>query len=87
VATVLSGTVRTTTDGRPISEARVTLLDPAGDVVGITLTAEDGSYAFTNLEGDQYTVIAAGYPAQATPLTLDATRQDAFDLTLAHDEG
>ncbi|MFF1928164.1 carboxypeptidase regulatory-like domain-containing protein [Streptomyces sp. NPDC058228] len=87
VAPVLSGTVRTAIDGRPISEARVTLLDPVGDVVGITLTAEDGSYVFTDLEADRYTVVAAGYPAQAAPLTLDATGQDAFDLTLAHDEG
>ncbi|WP_457493121.1 hypothetical protein [Streptomyces sp. P5_D11] len=54
-----------------------------GDVVGITLTAEDGSYAFTDLEADRYTVVAAGYPARAAPLTLDATGQDAFDLTLA----
>ncbi|WP_328890986.1 carboxypeptidase regulatory-like domain-containing protein [Streptomyces sp. NBC_00316] len=86
VATGLSGTVRTTTDGRPIPEARVTLLDPAGDVVGVTLTDEDGSYAFTDLEGAHYTLVAAGYPAQATPLTLDGTGQDAFHLTLAHDE-
>ncbi|MFE2688810.1 carboxypeptidase-like regulatory domain-containing protein [Streptomyces mirabilis] len=48
---MLRGTVRSSTpDGRPVSEARVTLLDPAGDVVGIALTAEDGSYAFTGLE-------------------------------------
>ncbi|WP_327249298.1 carboxypeptidase-like regulatory domain-containing protein [Streptomyces sp. NBC_01320] len=70
-----------------MSEARVTLLDLAGEVVGSTLTAEDGSYAFTDLEGDHYTVVAAGYPAQATPLTLDATGPAAFDLMLAHNEG
>jgi hypothetical protein len=88
VAPVLRGTVRSsTTDGRPVSEVRVTLLDPAGDVVGIALTGEDGSYAFTGLEADQYTVVAAGYPARAASLTLGATGQDAFDLTLAHDEG
>ncbi|MFJ8509586.1 carboxypeptidase regulatory-like domain-containing protein [Streptomyces avermitilis] len=86
VPTVLSGTVRTTTDGRPVPEARVTLLDPAGDVVGVTLTAEDGSYAFTDLEGDHYTLVATGYPARTTPLTLDGTGRGAFDLTLAHDE-
>jgi hypothetical protein len=86
-AIALRGTVRTTAGGRPISEARVTLLDPGGDVVGMTLTAEDGSYAFTDLDGDRYTVVAAGYPAQAAPLALDGTGKDAFDLTLAHDEG
>ncbi|MFE2971783.1 carboxypeptidase regulatory-like domain-containing protein [Streptomyces sp. NPDC059340] len=92
VAPVLRGTVRSSsssssTDGRPVSEARVTLLDPAGDVVGIALTGEDGSYAFTGLEADQYTVVAAGYPARAASLTLCDTGQDAFDLTLAHDGG
>ncbi|MET8400676.1 carboxypeptidase regulatory-like domain-containing protein [Streptomyces sp900116325] len=87
VAPVLSGTVRTATDGRPIPEAQVTLLDPEGDVVGSTLTAEDGSYAFTDLEADRYTVVAAGYPARATLLTLDVTDRGAFDLTLAHGEG
>ncbi|MET7354373.1 carboxypeptidase regulatory-like domain-containing protein [Streptomyces mirabilis] len=88
VAPVLRGTVRSSTpDGRPVSEARVTLLDPAGDVVGIALTAEDGSYAFTGLEADQYTVVVAGYPARAASLTLHADGQDAFDLMLAHDEG
>ncbi|MCO6011051.1 carboxypeptidase regulatory-like domain-containing protein [Actinoallomurus purpureus] len=85
--TVLKGTVRTTTDGRPISQARVTLLDPAGNVVGKTLTAEDGSYAFTDLERDHYTVVAAGYLAQTAPFTLDDSDHDAFDLTLAHEEG
>ncbi|MFE0516012.1 carboxypeptidase regulatory-like domain-containing protein [Streptomyces sp. NPDC058964] len=85
-ATVLRGTVRTSTDGRPISEARITLLDPAGDVVGTTLTAEDGSYSFTDLAGDRYTVVAAGYPARATVLRLDGSGQDVFDLTLAYEK-
>ncbi|MGW3028072.1 SLAC1 family transporter [Streptomyces sp. NPDC001221] len=84
--TVLKGTVRSTTDGRPVSQARVTLLNPAGDVVGDTLTAEDGSYAFADLERDQYTVVAAGYPARSTPVTLEGSGHDAFDLTLAHEE-
>nr|WP_189905616.1 carboxypeptidase regulatory-like domain-containing protein [Streptomyces spiralis] len=86
-ATELRGTVRTTAGGRPIPEARVTLIDPAGDVVGVTLTAADGSYAFTDLAGDRYTVVAAGYPAQAMPLSLDGSGQGVFDLTLAHEEG
>jgi tellurite resistance protein TehA-like permease len=85
--TVLKGTVRSTAEGRPISQARVTLLGPAGDVVGNTVTADDGSYAFTDLERDRYTVVAAAYWAQATPLTLDGSGHHAFDLTLAHEEG
>jgi tellurite resistance protein TehA-like permease len=84
---VLKGTVRATAEGRPVSQARVTLLGPAGDVVGNTVTAEDGSYAFTDLERDRYTVVAAAYWAQATPLSLDGSGHHAVDLTLAHEEG
>jgi hypothetical protein len=62
-------------------------LDLAGDVVGVAVTAEDGSYVFTGLEADRYTVVAAGYPARAASLTLDAAGEDAFDLTLVHEEG
>jgi MFS family permease len=85
-AAALSGTVRATADGRPLADARVTLLDPAGHVVGITRTAADGGYAFTDLDGDHYTVIAAGYPPQATTLTLESSGRDDFDLTLTHEE-
>ncbi|MCX4403606.1 carboxypeptidase regulatory-like domain-containing protein [Streptomyces sp. NPDC059837] len=87
-APVLRGTVRGSSGGgRPVSEARVTVLDLAGDVVGVAVTAEDGSYVFTGLEADRYTVVAAGYPARAASLTLDAAGEDAFDLTLVHEEG
>ncbi|MET8786494.1 carboxypeptidase regulatory-like domain-containing protein [Streptomyces sp. NPDC004589] len=84
-STVLTGTVRTTTGGRPVSDARVTLLDPAGDVVAMTLTGEDGSYSFSDLESDRYTVVTAGYPAQASLLMLDGSGRNAFDPTLTHE--
>ncbi|WP_084730072.1 MFS transporter, partial [Streptacidiphilus neutrinimicus] len=50
----LRGTVRTTA-GRPVADARVTLLDAAGAVVAAALTGEDGAFRFTDLEPGEYT--------------------------------
>ncbi|MDH6226146.1 MULTISPECIES: MFS transporter [Streptomyces] len=67
----------------PLADARVTLLDAAGNVVSTATTGEDGAYAFADLDGGDYTVIATGYPPVATTLTV---RQDVEDHTveLAH---
>ncbi len=80
----ISGTVRTS-DGRPLDDARVTLLDPAGNVVGTATTGTDGEYGFTDLDGGDYTVIASGYAPVATPLRLEAEGRDDFDIDLGHD--
>lgn len=45
--------------GRPLGDARVTLLDAAGDVVATTTTGYDGAYAFSDLDGGPFTLIAA----------------------------
>ncbi|MGW0602387.1 MFS transporter [Streptomyces sp. NPDC002640] len=67
----------------PLPDARVTLLDAAGNVIGTATTGEDGVYAFADLDSGDYTVIATGYPPVATTLTV---RQDVEDHTveLAH---
>ena len=57
------------TDDGPLADARVTLLDAAGNVIGTATTGEDGEYAFADLTGGQYTVIATGYPPVASTLT------------------
>jgi protocatechuate 3,4-dioxygenase beta subunit len=80
----ITGTVRTA-DGRPLDDARVTLLDPAGNVVGTATTGTDGEYGFTDLNGGDYTVIASGYAPVATPLRLEAEGQEDFDIDLSHD--
>ncbi len=80
----ISGTVRTT-DGRPLDDARVTLLDPSGNVVGTATTGNDGEYGFSDLDGGEYTVIASGYAPVATPLRLEAEGRDDFDVDLGHD--
>ncbi|MFK4103665.1 MFS transporter [Streptomyces sp. NPDC019531] len=68
----------------PLADARVTLVDAAGNVVGTATTGADGAYAFTDLDGGEYTVIATGYPPQATALTVNGPAVDGHDIELAH---
>ncbi|MCT9930785.1 MFS transporter [Planotetraspora sp. A-T 1434] len=77
----LRGTVRVK-GGGPLLDARVTLLDPAGNVVGTATTGEDGEYGFADLANGQYTVIATGYPPVAD--TVNLTGEDAHDMWLGH---
>ncbi|WP_318202557.1 MFS transporter [Streptomyces sp. SCL15-4] len=68
----------------PLADARVTLVDQAGNVVGTATTGTDGAYAFTDLNGGEYTVIATGYPPVATALTVTGPGVDGHDIELAH---
>ncbi|MEU1499740.1 MFS transporter [Streptomyces sp. NPDC005732] len=78
----LQGVVRA--PGGPLPDARVTLVDAAGNVVGTARTGTDGAYAFTDLDGGEYTVIATGYPPTATALTVGGHGVDDHDIALAH---
>ncbi|WP_372350136.1 MFS transporter [Streptomyces sp. KL116D] len=78
----VQGTVRAA--GRTLNDARVTLIDAAGNVVATSTTGEDGAYAFTDLDGGEYTVIATGYPPVATHLTVQGSGVDGHDIELAH---
>ncbi|MFE7658437.1 MFS transporter [Streptomyces bottropensis] len=78
----LQGVVRA--PGGVLADARVTLVDAAGNVVGSATTGADGAYAFTDLDGGEYTVIATGYPPVATALTVAAPGVDGHDIELAH---
>jgi EmrB/QacA subfamily drug resistance transporter len=80
----IRGTVRAR-GGVPLNDARVTLLDAAGNVVGTTTTGDDGAYAFADLIGGQYTLIATGYPPVADTVTINGPDDDR-DLLLAHAE-
>ncbi|MER6706251.1 MFS transporter [Streptomyces fumanus] len=68
----------------PLADARVTLVDAAGNVVGTATTGSDGAYAFTDLDSGEYTVIATGYPPVATALTVTGHGADGHDIELAH---
>ncbi|KUO07815.1 MFS transporter [Streptomyces sp. DSM 15324] len=76
------GTIRGA--GAPLGDARVTLVDPAGNVVASTTTGGDGTYAFCDLDGGPYTVIATGYPARASGVSLGGGDVDDHDIELAH---
>ncbi|MFD4257085.1 MFS transporter [Streptomyces sp. NPDC058534] len=68
----------------PLADARVTLVDAAGNVAGTATTGADGAYAFTDLDAGEYTVIATGYPPVATALTVAGPGADGHDIELAH---
>ncbi|GAA2418088.1 MFS transporter [Streptomyces daghestanicus] len=70
--------------GGPLNDARVTLVDAAGNVVASATTGEDGGYAFTDLDGGEYTVMAAGYPPKATNLTVHGSGVQSHDIELSH---
>jgi uncharacterized protein YfaS (alpha-2-macroglobulin family) len=78
----LRGVVRA--PGGAPADARVTLVDAAGNVVGTATTDAEGAYTFTDLDGGEYTVIATGYPPVATALTVTGPGVDGHDIELAH---
>ncbi len=80
---VLRGVVRAPS-GRPVEDARVTLLDAAGNVVDSVTTGADGVFRFVDLAAGSYTVIAAGYPPVATVLQLAGGGRTERDLELGH---
>lgn len=82
---LLRGTVRAP-GGRPVEEARVTLLDAAGNVVDSVTTAADGVFRFVDLAAGEYTVIAAGYPPVATVLRLAGGGRTERDVQLGHED-
>ncbi|MFI1072702.1 MFS transporter [Streptomyces puniciscabiei] len=81
------GGVVSTANGRPLDDAKVTLLDSAGNVVGTTITGSDGVYGFTDLDGGEYTVIASGYAPVAASVRLDGSGVTGLDVELSHEEG
>ncbi|WP_326719725.1 MFS transporter [Streptomyces sp. NBC_00243] len=82
---VLRGTVRAG-GGRPVEDARVTLLDAAGNVVDTLTTGADGTFRFVDLSSGEYTVIAAGYPPVATVLQVAGGGRTERDLQLGHED-
>ncbi|MFD5366644.1 MFS transporter [Streptomyces sp. NPDC127103] len=82
---VLRGTVRAG-GGRPVEDARVTLLDAAGNVVDTLTTGADGTFRFVDLSSGEYTVIAAGYPPVATVLQVAGGGRTERDLQLGHQD-
>ncbi|MET8181608.1 MFS transporter [Streptomyces sp. NPDC005336] len=85
-AAQVRGTVRDR-GGRPLEDARVSLLDASGDVVGQCVTGEDGVFGFEGLTGEQYTVVASGYAPATRPVTVggaEGTEARNIDFLLTH---
>ncbi|MEU3947604.1 MFS transporter [Streptomyces sp. NPDC029526] len=82
---VLRGTVRGS-GGRAVEDARVTLLDAAGNVVDTLTTGADGIFRFVDLSSGEYTVIAAGYPPVATVLQMAGGGRTERNLQLGHED-
>ncbi|MFD3646531.1 MFS transporter [Streptomyces cyaneofuscatus] len=81
---LVRGVVRAGSARGPLADARVTLIDAAGNVVATATTGEDGAYAFTDLDAGEYSVIATGYPPVAGALTVTGKGVDGHDIELAH---
>ncbi|MYQ54331.1 MULTISPECIES: MFS transporter [unclassified Streptomyces] len=81
---LVRGVVRAGSDPAPLSDARVTLIDAAGNVVATSTTGEDGVYAFTDLDAGEYSLLASGYPPVAGSLTVTGGGIDGHDIELAH---
>ncbi|MER6673305.1 MFS transporter [Streptomyces sp. NPDC000983] len=81
---VLRGTVRAG-GGRPAEDARVTLLDAAGNVADTLTTGPDGTFRFVDLSSGEYTVIATGYPPVASVLRVAGGGRTERDLQLGHE--
>ncbi|MFG2407175.1 DHA2 family efflux MFS transporter permease subunit [Streptomyces brevispora] len=81
---LVQGVVRAGTGLRPLPDARVTLIDAAGNVIAGSTTGEDGAYAFTDLDAGEYSVVATGYPPVAGTLTVAGRGVDGHDIELVH---
>ncbi|WP_223885641.1 MSCRAMM family protein [Nocardia colli] len=77
---MLWGTVRA--DGRPVHNARITVVDWSGAPVGTTHTDADGRYTVADLPEGEYTVVARGYPLVTGQVTITGNQVD-HDIRLS----
>lgn len=80
----LGGVARAASTGNMLAEARVTLVDAAGNVVGVTLTDPDGNYVFSDIGDGDYTVVASGYPPVASAIHIAGGQNHALDVELGY---
>ncbi|WP_432510975.1 MFS transporter [Kineococcus sp. SYSU DK001] len=78
----LVGRVTAGRDGQALSEALVTLIDAAGDVVHRTTTGRDGGYQLTDLPPGQYTLTASSHAPATQTVTVRAGTTGNADLHL-----
>jgi EmrB/QacA subfamily drug resistance transporter len=81
----LEGSVRTRS-GEPVPDARITVLDAAGNVTAAAITGPDGTYRVGQLAAGEYTMIASGYPPVASMLRLTPGQARRTDVRLGYPE-
>ncbi|MBS2551612.1 DHA2 family efflux MFS transporter permease subunit [Catenulispora sp. NL8] len=82
----LIGTVRAWSTDSPLADARVMLMDGAGNVVATADSDPEGSFAFADLDAGEYTLIASGYPPVASAVQVDGRRDSRYDVQLGFPE-
>ncbi|WP_370367070.1 collagen binding domain-containing protein [Catenulispora sp. GP43] len=82
----LVGTVRAWSTDSPLADARVMLMDGAGNVVATADSDPEGSYAFADLDAGEYTLIASGYPPVASAVRVDGRIDSRHDVQLGYPE-
>ncbi|MBU3067131.1 MFS transporter [Nocardia sp. NEAU-G5] len=81
--TRLGGVIRGR-DDRPLHDAQVTLMDPAGQVVDTVTTGPDGTYLFGNLDDGEYTVVASGYAPVGVSVNVRGAVMGGVDVQMSH---
>ncbi|PPK67925.1 MFS transporter [Actinokineospora auranticolor] len=81
----LSGIARTAA-GTAVADARITVLNGAGEVVAVTTTDAAGRYSVDDLAEGNYTVIASGYSPSAHQVRLGRGEDGVRDVQLGYDE-
>jgi len=81
---LLSGTARTEGD-RIVPDARITVLDPEGNVAAVARTDSEGRYLVSDLPAGAYTVVASGYPPATSLVELTGGEAD-HDVRLSYDQ-
>ena len=84
-AVLLAGTARTDS-GRPVPDARITVLDAAGNVAAVARTDENGEYVVSDLPEGDYTVVASGYPPATSQVNLPGGGDIQHDVRLGYEQ-
>jgi EmrB/QacA subfamily drug resistance transporter len=84
-AVVLTGMARTQ-GGRAVPDARITVLDAAGNVAAVARTDAEGRYLVSDLPEGDYTVVASGYPPATSQVNLAAGGEATHDVQLGYEQ-
>ncbi|MFL6112710.1 MAG: carboxypeptidase regulatory-like domain-containing protein, partial [Catenulispora sp.] len=80
----LIGTVRAWSTDSPLPDARVLLMDDAGNVVATADSDPEGTFTFADLAAGEYTLIASGYPPVAGAVRVDGRADSRYDVQLGY---